>query len=322
MARLAFSPGFNQSQKKILHLQVTIQAATQQLLFQLYHLYEEREAAAIADLVMEHITEWQKIDRIINKHIPLPLPGIALLKKYTDELLTHKPVQYVLNEAWFSGMKLYVDENVLIPRPETEELVEWVVEEIQSAKYEVQNGDTENFVSRTSHFAHILDVGTGSGCIPIALKKKFPGVSVFSCDLSEEALAIARRNAESNDTDIHFLHLDFLNAAHRKRLPSFDLIVSNPPYIPLQDKETMPPNVVGFEPHLALFVNDKHPMVFYEAIADFAKEKLTVGGKVFVEIHEELSSHVKELFSFKGFSGIEIKNDMQGKARMLKAGTI
>ena len=172
---------------------MTIHESQQQLLFQLYHIYDNREAASIADLVMENITGWKKIDRIINKQVPLSLPQKDLLKKYTEELLMHKPVQYVLHETWFCGMKFYVDENVLIPRPETEELIEWIVEDVKNKKHETTNKkqDTRNKEEETtnkkqetsykqqediSHFTsgmlQILDVGTGSGCIPISLKKK------------------------------------------------------------------------------------------------------------------------------------------------------
>jgi release factor glutamine methyltransferase len=283
---------------------MTIHEAQQQLLFQLYHIYNNREAAAIADLVMENITDWKKIDRIINKQIPLSIPQNELLKKYTEELLMHKPVQYVLHEAWFCGMKLYVDENVLIPRPETEELIELVLEEAASKQLTADR---------------ILEIGSGSGCIPIALKKKLPGAEIYSCDVSKSALNIAKKNATDNDTDIHFLQLDFLSETERNKLPSFNIIISNPPYIPSLDKETIDANVVNFEPHLALFVDNNDPLIFYNAIADFAKEKLNPNGNVYVEIHENLAFNVKKLFSFKGFQHIEIKKDMQGKDRMIKA---
>jgi release factor glutamine methyltransferase len=317
-------PNETPNAKKILHLHMTIQEARQQLQLKLCEIYDEREAASITALVMENITGWKKIDLIINKKTLLSTPATELLKKYTTELLLHKPVQYVLHEAWFLGMKFFVDENVLVPRPETEELVEWILEEIRSTKYEVPSPVNEgqltmddNTVLRPSYF--VLDIGTGSGCIPIALKKKLPGATIYSCDVSKEALAIAQRNALSNDAAIHLMHLDFLNATERNRLPLFDMMVSNPPYIPLHDKKTMQPNVVDFEPHLALFVDDNDPLIFYKAIADCAKEKLNAGGKIYVEIHEDLSSAARELFSSKGFSGIEIKKDMQGKDRMIKA---
>ncbi|HXB42669.1 MAG TPA: HemK/PrmC family methyltransferase, partial [Puia sp.] len=165
----------------------------------------------------------------------------------------------------------------------------------------------------------IFDMGTGSGCIGIALKKQLPGAEIFACDVSEQALGIAKKNAKHHKTDIHFMHLDFLSAEQRASLPCFDIIVSNPPYIPIHDKKTLAANVTAYEPHLALFVEDNDPLVFYNAIADFAREKLSVNGKIFVETHENQSANVKKLFSVKGFSRLEIKKDMQGKERMLKA---
>ncbi|HVM89660.1 MAG TPA: peptide chain release factor N(5)-glutamine methyltransferase [Puia sp.] len=293
---------------------MTIHEAQQQLLFQLYHIYDDREAAAIANLVMENITEWKRIDRVLNKNVPLSLPKTELLKRYTEELSAHKPVQYVLHEAWFAGMKFYVDENVLIPRPETEELVEWIVREVQHSDSAVSSPMTDNRQPLT-----VLDVGTGSGCIPIALKKKLPGAEIFSCDVSEAALYVAKKNAQENNTEINFLHIDFLKEEQRDQLPIVDIIVSNPPYIPLTEKITMQQNVIGYEPHLALFVEDDNALMFYEAIAAFAKTKLKPRGTVYVEIHEELAPHVKKLFSFSGFQQVEIKKDMQGKDRMIKA---
>jgi release factor glutamine methyltransferase len=296
---------------------MTIHEAHQQLLFKLYSMYDDREASAITNLVMENITEWKRIDRIINKHLPLSLPKIELLKKYKEELLSHRPVQYVLNEAWFAGMKFYVDENVLIPRPETEELVEWIARDIESSG----PGD-ETVLNHDSRLLTILDIGTGSGCISLALKKSIPGAEIFSCDVSEVALEIAKRNAKENNASINFIHLDFLDEQNRNQLPSFNIMVSNPPYVPMKDKDTMPRNVIAYEPHLALFVENDNPLIFYEAIADFAKEKLAVNGKVYVEIHEEQADNVKKLFSSKGLENIEIKKDIQGKERMIKATTL
>jgi release factor glutamine methyltransferase len=297
---------------------MTIHEAHQNLLLQLHPIYGDREAAAITELVMENVTKWKKIDRVINKNIPLSLSKTILLKKYTEELLSYKPVQYVLHEAWFAGTKFYVDENVLIPRPETEELVDWIVREVWSSESGVGSRTRgEKFSIHDSTFT-ILDIGTGSGCIPIALKKKLPGAEIYSCDISEPALNIAKQNAIGNNADVHFIQLDFLDKKQRASLSSFDIIVSNPPYIPVKDKETMMRNVTDYEPHLALFVENDNPLIFYEAIADFAKEKLSVHGKIFVEMHEEQSSHVNKLFSSENFL-TEIKKDMQGKERMLKA---
>jgi release factor glutamine methyltransferase len=292
---------------------MTLYEAQQRLVFQLYDIYDNREAANIADLVMEHITGWKKIDRILNKKLPLLPSDVELLEKYTRELLAYKPVQYVLNEAWFHGMKLYVDEHVLIPRPETEELVEWIKADVRSR----QRGENAQPDLATDHLT-IFDIGTGSGCISVALKKAIPFAEVYACDISKDALETARKNASVHHTDVGLLHLDFLDALQWEHLPGFDIIASNPPYIPVKDKETMSANVLAYEPHLALFVGNEDPLLFYRAIADFARQKLKPHGSIYAEIHEELSSAVRQLFIKKGFSGIELKKDMQGKNRMIK----
>ena len=290
---------------------MTIQEANKQLIFQLYHIYDDREAANIADLVMEHVTEWKKIDRIINKQVVLSATQQELIKKYTSALLTHKPVQYVLNEAWFCGMKLFVNENVLIPRPETEELVDWVVRDLNNTQ---QGSSLTTYHSQLA----IMDVGTGSGCIPIALKKKLPGAQVYACDVSETALEISKKNAVEQKTDIDFLQMNFLDATQWQELPSFNIIVSNPPYVPINDKNSMKQNVLDYEPHLALFVENNDPLVFYKAIAEFGNAKLLAGGTIYVEIHEDLSEAVKRVFLKEGYETIEVRKDLQGKDRMVK----
>ena len=281
---------------------MTIHEAQQRLLFQLYHVYDNREASNIADLVMEKITGWKKIDRIINKSVPLRESSIELLDRYTLELLANKPVQYVLNEAWFYGLKFFVDKNVLIPRPETEELVAWAVETI----------------AKIPDSPSILDIGTGSGCIPVALKKQRPDAIIYACDVSTEALNVAKRNAAENGTTIAFVEVDFVVESERKRLPLVDLIISNPPYIPYSDKLSMHPNVVEHEPHQALFVPNEDPLLFYREIARFSKDHLKKPGFIFMETHENLAQKVHDLFKSSGFEKIEIRKDLQGKDRMMK----
>ena len=282
---------------------MTVYEAQQQLQTALVELYEDREAANIADWVMEHVTGLRKIDRIMHKQSPLAPEKAVRLQEYTRELLTHKPVQYVLHEAWFCGMPFYVDEQVLIPRPETEELVEWIG---QFGNRQSANG------------LRILDIGIGSGCIPVSLKKKLPQAEVYACDVSEGALGVAARNAAAQQTPINFLQVDFLDTNSWSALPEVDIIVSNPPYIPQKDKQTMLQNVLAYEPHLALFVPDNDALVFYEAIAGFAQRTLPGHGCVFVEIHEDLGQQTKELFESKSFKA-EVKKDFQGKDRMVKA---
>lgn len=295
---------------------MTIHEAQQRLIFQLYNIYENREAANIADLVMEYITGWKKIDRILHKQVPLLQNNIELLEKYTSELLAHKPVQYVLHEAWFCGLKFFVNEHVLIPRPETEELAEWIIEEVRSTKFEMRNMNSEDL----NHLGpvRIFDIGTGSGCISIALKKQLPQIEIYACDISRDALEVAQKNTATYQADIGLLHLNFLDPAQWIHLPAFDMIVSNPPYIPVKDKETMSQNVLQYEPHLALFVENNDPLVFYRTMADFAKDKMKAGGSIYAELHEENAVEVEQVFSQKGFGNIELKKDMQGKNRMIR----
>jgi len=278
---------------------MTIQEAQQQLLFQLFHIYEEREARNIADLVMEHVTEWKRIDRVINKSVPLSIVKEKQLAEFTAKLLDHTPVQYVLHESWFSGLKFYVDENVLIPRPETEELVDWICTE--------------------SSTGMMLDIGTGSGCIPVSIKKKLPIADIHACDVSGSALIVAQKNANENKTPIQFHQLDFLDPEQRKSLPSFDIIVSNPPYIPQKDKPEMHKNVLNHEPHIALFVEDDDPLIFYKAIASFATDHLKKDGAIYMEIHERLGRDVLRLFNESGFTKTILRKDLQEKDRMVKA---
>jgi release factor glutamine methyltransferase len=282
---------------------MTIQQASQQLLFQLYHIYDEREAKNIADLVMEHITEWKKIDRVMNKQVPLSKPKEELLNDIIRQLLDYKPVQYILKEAWFGDMPLFVNEHVLIPRPETEELVKWVTEDLKPE----QNNKL------------LLDVGTGSGCIAVTLKRKMPETRVFACDISNEALQVAKMNAAAFQASLDFYQCDFLNAEERNQLPDVDVIVSNPPYIPVNEKDSMIKQVIEYEPHVALFVNDNDPLIFYEAIAAFARRKLKAGGKIYVEIHEDLEPAVKQLFLKNRFAEVDSRKDLQGKYRMMRA---
>ncbi len=285
------------------HCSMTIHLAYQQLLLQLYEIYDDREAANIADMVMEHVTGQRKIDRIMYKDLPVTAQQQHQLLVITDALLLHTPVQYVLHEAWFAEMKLYVDENVLIPRPETEELVDWIAKEVKSKKSKVKK---------------LVDIGTGSGCIPISLKKQLPELAVSAIDVSEGALNVAIKNAMLQATQVYFLRLDFLDQQTWDQLGKFDIIVSNPPYIKASEAETMHQNVLEHEPHLALFVPDEDALLFYRKIAEFAKDHLTENGVIFLEINEALGEDVVKLYNNHGYK-TELRKDMQEKDRMLKA---
>jgi release factor glutamine methyltransferase len=281
---------------------MTIQEAMQELTDRLETLYDKSESSSITEILLEHITGLSKTQRIIQKNDSLSAEQEKLLDQFITRLLNHEPIQYVLQEAWFAGLNYFVNENVLIPRPETEELINWI---ISDCKFPIRE-------------LSILDIGTGSGCIPVSLKRKFRKADVYACDVSEEALKIAQLNADRLQAEVHFFQLDFLDHSRWEGLPEVTLIVSNPPYIPFRDKDSMQDNVVQYEPHIALFVADNDPFIFYSAIAGFAEIKLKPGGNIYLEIHENMSSSVTTIFESAGFL-TEVKKDMQGKDRMIKA---
>jgi release factor glutamine methyltransferase len=280
---------------------MTIQEARQYCTEILEKVYEKGEAIAISKWLLEHLT--RNTDDNSNTTTPLLTDEqFNLLKQQLYRLEKQEPLQYVLNEAWFFGLPFYVDENVLIPRPETEELVEWIL----------ATTDT------TNRSIAILDIGCGSGCIPISLKKKLTDAEVLAVDISKGAIDVAKKNAAAHTAAIHFTEMDFLNTANWEQLPVVDIIVSNPPYIPLKDMATMRPNVLAYEPHTALFVADNDPLLFYAAIARFGKTHLQKNGSLFFETHEDLAQHTASLLEKEGYT-TSIKKDMQGKERMIRA---
>jgi len=280
---------------------MTIHQAQQQLTRQLKNIYEEREAQTIADWVMERVTDMPHIDRLMKKEILLSSIQENLLHNYTTELLQHRPVQYVLGEAYFYGLKFFVDENVLIPRPETEELADWVCKTINNFSVPVA----------------VLDIGTGSGCIAVSIKNKFPAAQVAAVDISAKALQVAKENAARYKMEIDFYTMDFLNKNNWQQLGFCDIIVSNPPYVCVSEKESMANNVLCYEPHAALFVADSNPLIFYYAIAEFAQLHLKNNGFLFFEINENFGAAICTLLQKLGFQDIEMKQDFQGKNRMV-----
>lgn len=282
---------------------MTIQQQYRFFLQQLQIIYSLNEATIITDWVFESIAGIKRFEVVKN---PTQLVSDALqisLKEALIKLLQHTPVQYVTGEAWFYNMKLKVDKNVLIPRPETEELVSLVIESAKKIK-------------KTSF--NILDIGTGSGCIAIAIKKNLKNANLTAIDISEAALNLAKENAIEQQVEIQFLAVDFLDSLQWKSLPIFDMIISNPPYIPVNEKEKLDKNVSNFEPHQALFVPDNAPLLFYKKIAAFAVDHLNYGGQIFMETHEEYANETLSLFT-ENFSSAIIKNDLYGKERMVVA---
>lgn len=281
---------------------MTIQETYHLLQEALKNIYDIDEASNIADLVIEHVTGYKKLGRITHKQLVLTEQQTHAIDVFKSTLLQNKPVQYVLQEAWFYEMKFYVNEHVLIPRPETEELVELVTK-------------------TNSPISNILDIGTGSGSIAITLKKKISHTTIVAIDVSEDALVVAKKNAAELNVEIEFKQLNFLDETNWNELGIFDIIVSNPPYIKQSEIINMQPNVVANEPHIALFVADDDALIFYKKIAAFGKTHLTAHGKIFVEINEALGNQTIALFEEFGYRA-ELKKDMQGKNRMIVADVI
>ncbi|HPH92920.1 MAG TPA: peptide chain release factor N(5)-glutamine methyltransferase [Ferruginibacter sp.] len=265
----------------------------------LQSIYSLNEAAAVTGLLFENKTGISRKNIVTNPGKALTGEQIKILDEALAQLLTHKPLQHITGEAWFYNIRFAVNENVLIPRPETEELVKWILDE--------NDGDIS-----------LLDIGSGSGCIPVALKKNRGNANITSIDVSHEALLIAKQNAVSNEADVLFMQVDLLDRAAWQQLCNYDIIVSNPPYIPMNEKEKMDLNVTGYEPHTALFVPSHSPLLFYEHIAAFAQVHLNKEGKVYVEIHEDLGTETANIFSAV-FNQVEIRKDINGKDRMIKA---
>jgi release factor glutamine methyltransferase len=283
---------------------------------QLKEIYGEDEASNIRDLAIEHATGLSKTASVSRRQDEISKEEAQQIINDVERLKRHEPIQYVMNKTWFYGMELYVDKNVLIPRPETEELVKWIVDDVKATGNDV-------FVRRSMEADEttrlkVLDVGTGSGCIALALKKTMPKAEVWGCDVSEESLNVARRNGSLLDIRVDFQGMDFLDEGQQTLLPTVDIVVSNPPYVPARDKDQMHPNVVDHEPHTALFVTDNDPLVFYKALAQFGTKRLYEGGSMYMEIHEDLGKDVVKLFEKAGYNRVELRKDMQGKHRMVK----
>lgn len=284
---------------------------------QLRGLYEEGERSAITAWVFEKVTGKSRHERLAARNESLPVEQQHQLATIVQRLQAHEPVQYILGEAYFYGLKLYVDNGVLIPRPETEELVAWIIDDVKASGKDVF-ANTLGEANETRN-TKILDIGTGSGCIALALKKEAPHAEVWGCDISDEALNVARRNGALLDIRVDFQQVNILETTQWNSLPPFDIVVSNPPYITQSEKDQMQANVVQHEPHTALFVPDKNPLLFYEALAHFGNEKLHANGTIYVEIHEAQGEAVVQLFQKAMYKNVALRKDMQGKDRMAKA---
>jgi len=268
---------------------------------QLQPLYDASEATAIAREVLLEVTGIGYSESLLRPDSPLTTDMQAAIATMSKELVLGKPLQYVLGHAWFMNRRFRVNEHTLIPRPETEELVQWIINDRKDQQ---------------AAFS-ILDIGSGTGCIPISLQLVLDKAIVTSCDISAGALEVAAFNAASLNATVDWLALDFLKEANK--LPAFDIIVSNPPYIPAREAVSMHANVRDYEPGTALFVPDNDPLLFYRAIALFGKEHLHKSGTIYCELHKDYAVATKDLFVALGYAFTELKQDMNSHWRMLKA---
>lgn len=262
--------------------------------------YPIDEIEIFADYVFEEFCGLNRIDRIVKKDIRISESEVVLVCSSIKKLLKNVPIQYVVNKAYFYGLSYYVDSSVLIPRPETEELVGWIIE---------TNKRNEN--------VSILDIGTGSGCIAVSLAKNIQNSEVVAVDISDKAIFIAEKNSKAHNANVRILKADVLNLLSMPK-GKFDIIVSNPPYVRLMEKSEMRPNVLENEPEIALFVPDENSLIFYKHICVYAQNNLKESGVLFFEINENLSNEVFYILDSMCFKDIQIKEDFRGKKRMIK----
>tara|TARA_B110000261_G_C13080489_1_gene355722 strand:- start:117 stop:1001 length:885 start_codon:yes stop_codon:yes gene_type:complete len=266
--------------------------------------YPKKEIDSFFFILMEEKLKLQRIDTVLNPDFLIDTATVVVLKIILKRLQKEEPIQYILGKTEFYGLPFLVDKNTLIPRPETEELVEWILSEIQK----IQGGNQKTPLA-------ILDIGTGTGCIPITLAKNTVNTVITAIDISAAALRVAKKNAVLNSVPINFIMQDILKTT---QLPQkYNLIVSNPPYVRELEKVEISANVLENEPHLALFVANKNPLVFYDKIADLAKQQLNENGMLFFEINQYLGKETVKMLEEKGFQNIQLKKDLSGNDRML-----
>ncbi|REE82201.1 release factor glutamine methyltransferase [Lutibacter oceani] len=267
---------------------------------ELSDVYPQTEIQSFFNILIEFKLNLSRIEVALQPDFNIDKNELDFLQKALLNLKKQIPIQYIIGETEFYGLPFIVNKNVLIPRPETEELVSWILTS-----------------TPLSDQIKILDIGTGSGCIPISLAKNLPNAEIYALDISKEALKIAKKNALKNNVTIHFIEADILTL---NELPQyFDIIISNPPYVRELEKEQMHQNVLANEPHLALFVENENPLLFYDKIAELAKKYLTKNGKLFFEINQYLGNETIELLQSKGFKNIQLKKDIFEVDRMVKA---
>lgn len=303
--------GFSCFTKKFKNMQ--IRTYRTQFIQALSAIYDEGEAENFFYLILEAKKQLRPIDLALQTDLVFTEEEVQLWNSLLEQLKLEVPIQYLLGKTHFYGLEFEVNEGVLIPRPETEELVDWIIQE---------NSKIERLKD-----LKILDIGTGSGCIVISLAKNLPDAQVFAIDVSEKALATAKKNAVINQVEVNFINTDILKTNDLEKLPTsnfqlpanFDIIVSNPPYVRNLEKIEIRKNVLNHEPHLALFVEDDNALIFYRKIAELAQKNLSPNGQLFFEINQYLGKEMIGLLENMNFRNIELRKDIYGNDRMLKA---
>lgn len=281
---------------------MTLQHLKERFYFQLDGNYPKEELQSFFSILSQHILNYTRLDTLLKAEEELQGSQIAFFEDAIERLKNYEPVQYIIGAAEFYGIPFKVNPSTLIPRPETEELVEWIL---------------ESEAVTSLHDFQILDIGTGSGCIAIALSKHLETAQVEAIDISEKTLATARENALMNEVDVNFSKMDILKTTQLPK--TYDIIVSNPPYVRDLEKAQMQPNVLVHEPAGALFVSDQDPLLFYRKIGELAMKYLKPNGTLYFEINEYLGGEMQELLEKQGFYTIEIKKDIFGKDRMMRS---
>jgi release factor glutamine methyltransferase len=277
----------------------------------LKNIQDEQEIESFFFILTEYLHNLNRVDVALNQNFEISNAEVEKWNAILLDLLQEKPIQYITGEAWFYGLRFEVNENTLIPRPETEELVEWIL---------------NSPITQHPTPINILDIGTGTGCIPISLKANLSQANVSAIDVSEKALEVAKRNAELNKVEINFIQANILEVEDLSQLPtsithhpsSYNIIVSNPPYVRNLEKQEIKKNVLDYEPHLALFVEDTDALLFYRKIAQLALKNLSPNGLLFFEINQYLGKETVELLESLGFKNIELKKDIYDNNRMIK----
>jgi release factor glutamine methyltransferase len=272
-----------------------------QFIQELTSMYDAGEAESFFYLILEEKQQLKRIDLALQPDLIFSASAIVVWNSILEQLKLEIPIQYLLGKTSFYGLDFEVNENVLIPRPETEELVDWIVSNTQA-------------ISKISNLK-ILDIGTGSGCIAISLAKNLPNAQVFAIDVSEKALATAKKNAILNEVNVTFIEQNILETLDLKQ--EFDIIVSNPPYVRNLEKEEIKKNVLEYEPHLALFVEDNDALIFYRKIAELAQKSLSNSGQLYFEINQYLGEEMIDLLEKMDFKNVELRKDIYGNNRMM-----